>query len=117
MLSALRPEKSNRHIWLLAVHQRCSADVLTGYELKQSNPLTDKNRFGISARRRLEMPLMEEKWHGTKPLADLQHYSHIFNYRCLRRILRANAVYIFQNVRKRENYIVTTLCITLPLYV
>lgn len=78
MLSALRPEKSNRRIWLLAVHQRCSADVLTGYELKQSNPLTDKNRFGTSAQRRLEMPLMDEKWHGTKLLAALQHYKSYF---------------------------------------
>lgn len=74
-------------MWFLAVHQRCSTDVLTGYELKQSNLLTDKNGFGISAQCHIEMPLTEEKWHGTKLLAALHHYSHILNYRCLHRIL------------------------------
>lgn len=87
MLSALGPGKSNRYIWLLAVHQRCSTDVLTGCELRQSNLLTDKNGFGVSAQCHIEMPLTE-KWHGTELLAALHHYSRIFNYRCLYRILQ-----------------------------
>lgn len=58
MLSTLRTGKSNGEIWLLAVHQRCSTDVLGGYELQQSNLLTG---FGTTARYHTEMLLIEGK--------------------------------------------------------
>lgn len=58
MLSTLRTGKSNGEIWLLAVHQRCSTDVLGGYELQQSNLLTG---FGTTAQYHTETLLIEGK--------------------------------------------------------
>lgn len=58
MLSTLRTGKSNGGIWLLALHQRCSTDVLRGYKLQQSHLLTG---LGTTAPHHTETLLMEEK--------------------------------------------------------
>lgn len=68
-------------MWLLAVQQRCSADVFTG---KQSHPLTN---MGSALVLNITLMPLTEKWHGTKLLAALHYYSLIYNYRCLHKIL------------------------------